>query len=502
MGMRCLTRSYRARLVGWMVIFLLAGWFVACNGGPGTQGPNDGTPPDTEEGMGTEEPGEGEGEGVFVRKNFNDLTDEELTHLRQGIQAMKDREPSDPTSWIYQANIHGTTDRPLLEAWQTCQHGSYFFLSWHRMYLYYFERILRDASGHPDLTLPYWDYTTGTASDRQLPLPTREPAEASNALWIPQRSPVMNGGGTLSLSAVNAGPALDLIDFCSPTGSGSSFGGQEVGAPVHGGSPHSVFEMTPHDAVHVQVGGFMGSFSTAARDPVFWFHHANIDRLWSRWMDREAGRGHPDVTVWLDHEFTFFDENGVAQKMSGSEVIDSAANLNYRYDDSPGTQPNNPAQPCEEVGEEAEPVTLATKGSITLGGGSQKVDLAEEVVEESELEGKDLRLDVSGIEFDESPGAIYEIYLNLPEGNEPTYESPHYVGNLVFFGLEHEGDHETRLSYPITQVVERLKAAGSFTDGDYGVTFVRRPPEPPEDMVLEEAEPVPVRIGRITIVTE
>ncbi|MGH7262080.1 MAG: tyrosinase family protein [Nitrospiraceae bacterium] len=40
-------------------------------------------------------------------------------------------------------------------AWNTCQHGSYFFLSWHRMYLYYFERILREASRDPNFALPY-----------------------------------------------------------------------------------------------------------------------------------------------------------------------------------------------------------------------------------------------------------------------------------------------------------------------------------------------------------
>jgi len=35
-------------------------------------------------------------------------------------------------------------------------------LSWHRMYLYFFERVLRKASGDPDFALPYWDYTNDT----------------------------------------------------------------------------------------------------------------------------------------------------------------------------------------------------------------------------------------------------------------------------------------------------------------------------------------------------
>ena len=62
---------------------------------------------------------------------------------------MKARDPSDPTSWRFQANIHGTRDEipdAFADVWATCQHGTFFFLSWHRMYLYYFERILRAAS--------------------------------------------------------------------------------------------------------------------------------------------------------------------------------------------------------------------------------------------------------------------------------------------------------------------------------------------------------------------
>ena len=39
-----------------------------------------------------------------------------------------------------------------------------------------------------------------------------------------------------------------------------------------------------HGAVHVWVGGTMGRIDWAAYDPIFWAHHANIDRLWARWQ--------------------------------------------------------------------------------------------------------------------------------------------------------------------------------------------------------------------------
>jgi tyrosinase len=46
-----------------------------------------------------------------------------------------------------------------------------------------------------------------------------------------------------------------------------------------------------HDSVHVWVGGSMSAIPTAPADPIFWMHHANIDRLWSVWQASAAGTG-------------------------------------------------------------------------------------------------------------------------------------------------------------------------------------------------------------------
>ena len=117
--------------------------------------------------------------GVLVRKNVNSLSPAEITSLRAGIAAMKARPESDPTSWLYQANIHGTTQGAAQPGWNQCQHGIFQFLGWHRLYVYYFERILRDAANDPNLTLPYWNYSdTSSADNRAIPLPYRNPARA------------------------------------------------------------------------------------------------------------------------------------------------------------------------------------------------------------------------------------------------------------------------------------------------------------------------------------
>ena len=45
-----------------------------------------------------------------------------------------------------------------------------------------------------------------------------------------------------------------------------------------------------HDSGHVWVGGTMLSITTAPTDPVFWMHHAEIDRIWAEWQTANPGQ--------------------------------------------------------------------------------------------------------------------------------------------------------------------------------------------------------------------
>ena len=95
-----------------------------------------------------------------IRKDVWGLTNaagdwpQELTEYAQAVAAMRELDPpgngkpTDPLSWKFQAAIHGR-DRPngspddSNEFWNDCQHGSWFFLAWHRMYLCAFESIIQ-----------------------------------------------------------------------------------------------------------------------------------------------------------------------------------------------------------------------------------------------------------------------------------------------------------------------------------------------------------------------
>ena len=99
----------------------------------------------------------------------------EIAAIRRGLAVMRARPLSDPTSWDFQVNIHATRDLSNPAVWNQCQHGNYFFLPWHRMYIYWFERILRDASGDPELALAVLGLhqPRRPRAARGLPLPSR-----------------------------------------------------------------------------------------------------------------------------------------------------------------------------------------------------------------------------------------------------------------------------------------------------------------------------------------
>jgi polyphenol oxidase len=54
----------------------------------------------------------------------------------------------------------------------------------------------------------------------------------------------------------------------------------------------------------------MSAFTTAGRDPIFYGHHGNLDRLWSVWLNLPGGnRVNYDDPDWLTSSFLFWDEN-------------------------------------------------------------------------------------------------------------------------------------------------------------------------------------------------
>ena len=487
---------------------------------------------------------------VYVRRSIWGLEtptpwDPVTTGYAQAVAAMRKRPATDPTSWAYQAAMHGSYAAPPPGAtWNQCQHGTWYFLPWHRMYLYWFERIVRKAAvaaGAPQTwALPYWNYSAG-APTNQLPpafrLKTWTPpggnAPQPNPLYTVERNhnPDINGGAGLPHRVTSFALAYSFTNF-----TGSPYPG--FGGPVTGFSHDSgtfgALENQPHNPVHVMVGGdatftdcsrgWMADPNCAAQDPIFWLHHANIDRLWSNWIALGGGRMDPNDRRWQSFDFTFWDENGTKQVMKPADVMDTIRQLGYKYDDRSAPaivrarfamlstpQPPEPPEPPRLV--------AATEAPAELSGGRTDVAVelpqpAREAVASAIQPGNGhLYLHVDGLDSDLIPGVAYEVHVNLPEGADLEEEGEDsLVGLISFFGFRRDKQAtEDNPNHPIGPIghtfditgrVQELRSSGQWDEGRVVVSFVPVGLEPPPGTegtahdARTEAKP---SVGRVSI---
>jgi tyrosinase len=466
---------------------------------------------------------------VYVRHDIWTLDKQNHWHptiyaYARGISVMQQRPATNPTSWDYQAAVHGMFPDPLDGLRSQCQHHSWYFGSWHRMYLYWFEQMVRAAIQNlPDIddetkrtwALPYWNYSNPDENDdsrRKLPQAFLDVTLPDGITPNPLRDPTrfLNDGSAMPAMVVRLAQALAPVTFAGPGG----FAGGKAGFNHFSEDPNAAegpLEQTPHDVVHGQVGGNMGGFNTAGLDPIFWLHHANIDRLWDVWL-RQPGRANTTETGWLTGlTFKFHDENGIQHTQQSKDVIDQG--LNYVYEDTsvPGpdqevaaaVEPEEPGFPPELVGATDEPFAL-TGDTLTVSFG---VAPPEGPLAAADAAPSRVFLDLADVTSSDPPGVTYGVYVNVPDG-DPVTDDAHYVGNAGFFGIETLGRPDSehagmRLIYEITDLYNRLNAAGQWSD-QVSVTFVaqyvERPAQPielPAGESVRAQRPGNVRVGRV-----
>ncbi|MFN7144384.1 MAG: tyrosinase family protein [Myxococcota bacterium] len=409
----------------------------------------------------------------------------------------------DPRSWRFQAAIHdydkttdpyrSDTDPAPSSAVQAryfgqCQHSSWFFLPWHRMYLYLFERIVADAvveaGGPAGWTLPYWDYA---ASDdaRKLPWAFRQPTwpgGETNWLYVPQRAKGMNEGTrALGAADVDVAAALGMGLFStSPTSADVEFGGPRVKNHDGGTYPYGGVEQSPHNNVHVAVGGgpkgFMYDPTTAGLDPIFWLHHCNIDRLWEVWV-REAGRANPTEATWQTGvAFPFHDANGKPVTMTASQVVDTTA-LDYLYE---GMTPLRQGGALVTTKPRRPMLLGATDTAFALPTALHEITIATDPSVRAAPAGpraERVLLHLENLTAKDSPGA-YDVYVNVPPGKSAADHPERRAGRIALFGARQE-NRRTRshardgfsFVLDISPVYRALRAAGAWDAARLRVTF-------------------------------
>ena len=425
---------------------------------------------------------------------------QELVDYAEGVRAMTALDPTNPMSLTYQAAIHGRDGEANRQNrdWDWCQHDSWFFLPWHRMYLRQFEKIIGQLIGKPEWRLPYWDYTSEDESAWALPVEFTSPAEPdANPLFV-------EGRVRTELTADTRDPsqALRTTAFTGDGPGAISFGSGRINRPQQFGDAHTgQLESRPHNVVHGAVGGLMRNPYTAAFDPIFWLHHANIDRLWQVWL-AQGYRTNPDEKIWLDTVFHFPDPSGRIPLKVG-DVLDPEL-LGYNYDDidPPAPPPEPPAlvpsdlpeslverpREPELIGGSDQPVALDPGSTHAVGlenpsnwklaAEARELVPSDAAVDQQALVelalGRQVILELERVTGTRVAVGVYGVYLNVPEGDDPADHPELKAGLFSTFGLEAAtlgGGNGITQAFDITPVARRLYEQGNWDADHLHVSF-------------------------------
>lgn len=424
----------------------------------------------------------------------------QLATYKLAIEKMLALPPSDPRNWYRQAILH------LID----CPHGNWWFFNWHRPFIGYFEEICRELTGDDTFALPYWDWTADPSLPGEFWGADKQPnyLDPGSSYFYQNKTDFMAGlsgavdafwAGLTALQKAKLAQrhgATTLADLKAAVKGSYAGGANARGALAQTGKLNSVatkavalsvlqtglaatdfdkpnppplpsdkifnspitadhskvkgfevIEGQPHNNVHDSIGGLMARFLSPV-DPIFWLHHANIDRIWTVWDQIQNAAGRSDkpssgvAAQYYGEEYLFF-VNGkgapVTRKITASDYM-STASFDYAY--AGGSQVAGPTQEAAVPG--VEPYTIEAEiqkqefsvadpatANVAPQDGSE---LALNALADADLDGI-VRINFTPIE---QGNYRYNFYLSLA-GASPDLDidGKDYVGTFVFFGTPH-----------------------------------------------------------------
>ena len=429
-----------------------------------------------------------------TRRNIANLAanDPIIQTYKDAVAAMKVLPASDGRNWTKQAEIHNNH----------CVHGNWWFLPWHRAYLFYFESICRKLTGHNDFALPYWNWTTTPS----IPAPFWG---NGNPLFDGTRFATQTSVANSSIVGASniTNNVLSETNFLLFASAQATAQNQNIG--------YGVLEGGPHNYIHGFVGGDMGNYMSPL-DPVFWCHHNMIECLWVDW-NINMGNPNTNDTAWSNFTFNDFvdaDGNPVTIQVATTLLMPI---LSYQFEPcGPNEVPTTKDKATlEKFLREGAPQKLQFNQRFEL---RQSVDLGvgKAAAARLQVQPEALRpvldanarqkavLTIDEVQAPPKQDVFVRVFINKPDASASTpIEDPHYAGSFAFFCCQDAshggggGVGNGKLSYLVdaTQTVRKLSQAGSLSAG-MDVTLVTAPIE--EQRHIETQK---ITVGRVELAT-
>jgi tyrosinase len=271
-----------------------------------------------------------------IRQSLQGLAwnDPIVATYRDAVGILKQRPETEKISWAGLCAIHGTNP----SKYKYCPHGNWYFLPWHRAYILMYERIIRDITHNAGFALPYWDWT----NDPVMPdafVQANTPDGKKNPLYVDDQ----DFGATWRRSwpanqpmppeVVGQSVLTDILNSADYEEFGTSRPRNQNSLDpswvLNRSGTQGTLERTPHNLVHNNIGGWMPT-AVSARDPIFFMHHGNLDRLWALW--NSMGNSNSPDPLWNDMQFTnnFYNIDGSFYSPKVSDLF-VPETLGYTY---------------------------------------------------------------------------------------------------------------------------------------------------------------------------
>jgi tyrosinase len=244
----------------------------------------------------------------------------------------------------------------------------------------------------------------------------------------------------------------------------------------------------------------MASIRISPRDPVFWVHHANIDRLWVAWLKAGGGRKEPLTTNTYWSGSLYY--GPAVDGMPRVWTADTTSYLGYQYDnETMPSQSSSSVMAASALASSSAPPRPATRVSVPFGKSralsldeqSLNVDVALSATDAARVrslmlqpasgstENGPVRVVLDGVHLTglgHKGGYFYNVYLNLPaQPGTGQAAGAYLLGSVGAFeisvaqmkasmkGMHGMSDmagaatsqgHGVRLVFPATEVLQRI----------------------------------------------
>ena len=224
-------------------------------------------------------------------------------------------------STLAHTHTHSKTDKKSLV------HLVPAFLPWHRYYLSLYALALRSECSFTG-PMPYWDWTIDAPNPAAAPVWDSTLGFGGDGVANPENGDSCVADGPFaSWQPMYDGDSVTPRQHClrRTFSNGDGQSGLMMGAWYSADSVAAVManegfeafaealETGPHAGVHNSIGGDMVA-RTSPNDPVFFLHHAQIDRLWTLWQQGNPNARMNDYSASLDDVL-------VAQGLGGDVTV-------------------------------------------------------------------------------------------------------------------------------------------------------------------------------------